>query len=309
VMQIKEGRHRPPIRKNDRRPGSAGRSWTPVEGPRPRASSWRTARPAPRGGFRGSNRLGDGRRRRRAARQLSVFSGRGRVLQRPGQRDRATPNEAGRARRARQRRPVKLQLQVSREGACSGCRRRRSDPTPLCGIPQGGASGDLAAGREPSFASGASPTRTAKLQGDHPRGPARPAVAFLLLAGHSRSTRGDAAKAARDPRQRGRGAFPSDERFDAGARAPPRSSPTMPRARTPTAAPPALAKRGDSAEAWIVLGDVERRQGRRLPRAIALRTTQGDRGLPPTDARRLVRAGCRGEARRENVKRARAPTL
>jgi tetratricopeptide (TPR) repeat protein len=201
------------------------------------------------------------------------------------------PNEQARAERGKA--PVKLQLQVSRERV-QWVSSATVDPKRYVEFRKG-ASGDLAQVathvREQRL-----PDAYAKLQSITAASNA-PAVAFLLLADFE-IYRGDAAKAHEILATAAR-RFPADERFEAALS---RTALLADDAQGAYAhARAALAKRAASAEAWIVLGDVERRQGRAAEALAAYRKAievDGD------DARAWFGLGA-VESERENVKRAR----
>ena len=221
---------------------------------------------------------------------LSVFSGevefyndQGNVIVRPNEQARA---ERGKA-------PVKLQLQVSRERV-QWVSSATVDTQRYVEL-RAGATGELA-----QVAAMVREKRLgdayAKLQA-MVAAPGAAAVSFLLLADFE-TYRGDVAKA-HEILARAAARFPSDERFDAAL------------ARTALLADDgegayaharaALAKRGDSAEAWIALGDVERRQGRARE---ALAAYGKAVEVAPDEARAWFGLGV-VESERENVKRAR----
>ncbi len=222
---------------------------------------------------------------------LSVFSGEvefyndfGTVIVHPDEQARA---ERGKA-------PVKLQVQVSRERV-QWVSSFTVDTHRYVEFRKG-ATGDLA--------EAAALVRAQRLGDAYAKlqavtaAAAPPAVAFLLLADFE-IYRGDAAKA-NGILVKASARFPADERFDAALA---RTALLADDAEGAYAhARAALAKRGASAEAWIALGDVERRQGR-AHEALAAYAKAVE--ASHDDARAWFGLGV-VESERENVKRARA---
>jgi tetratricopeptide (TPR) repeat protein len=127
--------------------------------------------------------------------------------------------------------------------------------------------------------------------------PGASAVALLLLADFE-TYRGEVARA-HEILVKAAPRFPADERFEAALA---RTALLADDAEGAYAhARAAIARRGDSAEAWIVLGDVERREGR-APQALAAYGKAVE--VAPAEARAWFGLGV-VESERENVKRAR----
>ena len=221
---------------------------------------------------------------------LSVFSGEVEFYNDQGNLI-VRPNEQARAERGKA--PVKLQLQVSRERV-QWVSSATVDTQRYAEFRNGarGELGEVAAlVREQRLGDAYGKLRSLAAA------PGAPAAAFLLL-GDFEVYRGDAAQAhallvKAAPR------FPADERFDAALA---RIALLADDAEGAYAhARAALAKRGGSAEAYLVLGDIERRQGRAAEAQAAYAKAIE---VAPEDARPWFGLGV-VEGERENVKRAR----